>query len=172
VYSRGSELNAEGDVADPTSNVTRPKQQVWAVDVDKGEPRYLGDLDCAREGCEDVELSPDGTTAVWAARGQLWVAPVSGATPAHQLAFVRGENDSPKWSPDGSEIAFVFFRFAPILGLFTLPMPLAAKLTQSGTAAKSRTDRSRISLKINPCTSSETASFSLPSRTAGTISTP
>src|ERR1700745_1893525 len=26
VYSRGSELNAEGDVADPTSNVTRPKQ--------------------------------------------------------------------------------------------------------------------------------------------------
>jgi dipeptidyl aminopeptidase/acylaminoacyl peptidase len=110
VYSRGSELNAEGEVADPTRNVTRPKQQVWAVDVDKGEPRYLGDLDCAREGCEDVELSPDGTTAVWAARGQLWVAPVSGATPAHQLAFVRGENDSPKWSPDGSEIAFVSHR--------------------------------------------------------------
>jgi len=107
VYSRGSELNSVGDVADPTSNVTRPNQQVWAVAVDKGEPRYLGDLDCTREGCEDVELSPDGTMAVWAARGQLWVAPVSGATPAHQLAFVRGENDSPKWSPDGAEIAFV-----------------------------------------------------------------
>ena len=110
VYSRGSELNSAGDVADPTSNVTRPNQQVWAVEVDKGEPRYLGDLDCAREGCEDVELSPDGTMAVWAARGQLWVAPVSGATPAHQLAFVRGENDSPKWSPDGAEIAFVSHR--------------------------------------------------------------
>ena len=110
VYSRGSELNEVGDVANPTSNVARPNQQVWAVDVDKGEPRYLGDLDCAREGCEDVELSPDGATAVWAARGQLWVAPVSGAAPAHQLAFVRGENDSPKWSPDGSEIAFVSHR--------------------------------------------------------------
>ncbi len=110
VYSRGSELNSIGEVADPTSNVTKPNQQVWAVDVDKGEPRYLGDLDCTREGCEDIELSPDGTKAVWAARGQLWVAPVSGAISAHQLAFVRGENDSPKWSPDGTEIAFVSHR--------------------------------------------------------------
>ena len=110
VYSRGSELNSAGEVADPTSNVARPNQQVWAADVDQGEPRLLGDLNCTREGCEDIELSPDGTMAVWAARGQLWVAPVSGAVPAHQLAFVRGENDSPQWSPDGSEIAFLSHR--------------------------------------------------------------
>jgi dipeptidyl aminopeptidase/acylaminoacyl peptidase len=110
VYARGSELNSAGEVADPDSNVIRPNQQVWAVDVEKGEPRNLGEMDCAREGCEDIELSPDGSTAVWAARGQLWVAPVSGAVPAHALAFVRGENDSPRWSPDGSEIAFVSHR--------------------------------------------------------------
>ncbi|HYL85943.1 MAG TPA: prolyl oligopeptidase family serine peptidase [Candidatus Angelobacter sp.] len=107
VYARGSELNSAGEVADPTSHVMRPNQQVWAVDVEKGEPRYLGELNCTREGCEDIELSADGTMAVWAARGQLWIAPVSGAQPAHQLTFVRGENDSPQWSPDGSEIAFV-----------------------------------------------------------------
>ena len=110
VYARGSELNTAGEVADPTSNVTRPNQQVWAADVDKGEPRLLGELNCTREGCEDIELSPDGTMAVWAARGQLWAAPVSGAMPAHQLGFVRGENDSPQWSPDGTEIAFVSHR--------------------------------------------------------------
>ena len=110
VYARGSELNSAGEVADPSSNVMRPNQQVWAVDVEKGEPRNLGEMDCTREGCEDIELSPDDSSAVWAARGQLWVAPVSGAVPAHQLAFVRGENDSPQWSPDGSEIAFVSHR--------------------------------------------------------------
>ena len=39
VYTRGSELNTVGEVADPTSNVTRPNQQVWAVDVERRASR-------------------------------------------------------------------------------------------------------------------------------------
>ncbi|HVO81552.1 MAG TPA: prolyl oligopeptidase family serine peptidase [Terriglobales bacterium] len=107
VYVRGSELNESGRVADPTSGVWERKQQVWAVDVGGGAPRLLGEMGCPEEGCEDVELSPDGQFAVWAARKQLWVAPVSGATPAHQLTGLRGNNFSPRWSPDGRQIAFV-----------------------------------------------------------------
>jgi dipeptidyl aminopeptidase/acylaminoacyl peptidase len=64
-------------------------------------------MGCGEEDCEDVELSPDGQFAVWAAHKQLWIAPVSGATAAHQLTDLRGENSSPRWSPDGREIAFV-----------------------------------------------------------------
>jgi dipeptidyl aminopeptidase/acylaminoacyl peptidase len=107
VYVRGSETNETGRVADPTNGVSTRKQQVWAVDAEGGTPRLLGEMGCGEEDCEDVELAPDGQFAVWAARKQLWIAPVSGATPAHQLTDLRGENLSPRWSPDGREIAFV-----------------------------------------------------------------
>src|SRR5215467_8409249 len=107
VYVRGSELNENGRVADPTNGVAVRKQQVWSVDADGGSPRLLGEMGCGEEDCEDIELSPDGQFALWAARKQLWIAPVSGATPAHQLSDLRGENLSPRWSPDGREIAFV-----------------------------------------------------------------
>jgi dipeptidyl aminopeptidase/acylaminoacyl peptidase len=107
VYVRGSEANEESRVADPTNGVWGRKQQVWAVEADGGKPRMLGEMGCGEEDCEDVQLSPDGQFAVWAARKQLWVAPVSGATPAHQLTDLRGENSSPRWSPDGRQIALV-----------------------------------------------------------------
>ena len=80
VYVRGSETNQAGEVADPTSNVEKPLQQVWAVDVDavQSAPRLIGEMGCNEEGCEDVEISPDGKFAVWAAKKQIWIAPVAG----------------------------------------------------------------------------------------------
>src|SRR6266700_2033425 len=51
--------------------------------------------------------SPIPPNAVWSARKQLWIAPVTGATPAHQLTDLRGDNSNPRWSPDGRQIALV-----------------------------------------------------------------
>ena len=79
VYVRGSEANDSGRVADPTNGIWPRKQEVWAVEVDAGTPRLLGEMGCPEEECEDVQLSPDGQFAVWAARKQLWMAPVTGA---------------------------------------------------------------------------------------------
>src|SRR6516162_7431097 len=107
VYARGSEVNSEGHVANPTSEFKEPKQQVWAADVESRNPRMLGEMGCSQEGCEDVQLSPDGQWAVW--QGQkhhLWIAPVAGDKPARQLTELRGEESEPQWSPDGKHVAF------------------------------------------------------------------
>ncbi|HSB76048.1 MAG TPA: hypothetical protein VLC12_10385, partial [Terriglobales bacterium] len=108
VYVRGTELFEENaEVTNPTSNVRGAKHEVWAVDVAGGEPRLLGSISCTGESCEDLRISPDGKRVLWAGKKELWIAPVDGSGPARQLAEVRGENSSPRWSPDGKRIAFV-----------------------------------------------------------------
>ena len=107
VYARGSEANSAGEVANPTSNVEKPVQQVWAVDVDKAEPRLLGEMGCDEEGCEDIQISPSGEFVLWAAKKQIWIAPISGKDKAKPLTYARGENYESKWSPDSKRVAFV-----------------------------------------------------------------
>src|SRR5207245_11533726 len=39
IFARGSETNSAGEVADPTSSVQQPRQEVWAVDVETSRDR-------------------------------------------------------------------------------------------------------------------------------------
>jgi len=107
LYARGSEVNKDGQVANPGSELKQPKQQVWAADVDTGKTRLLGDLGCEEEGCEDIQISPNGQWAVWSTKHHLWLAPVAGDKPARQLTELRGDESQPQWSPDSKHVVFV-----------------------------------------------------------------
>ena len=105
IYARGTESNADGRAANALDEPTQPKQQVWIASIDGGEPRLRGDLGCRYEGCENIQISPDGKWAVWSAKTELWIASTSSKdTTAKQLTDVRGSVSSPQWSPDGAHM--------------------------------------------------------------------
>jgi dipeptidyl aminopeptidase/acylaminoacyl peptidase len=146
LYARGTEVNEAGESANPASRAQAPKQQVWAIAVPpagagtaapagagQAQPRLLGDMGCAEEGCEDIQVSPDGRSAVWAAKHHLWLAPVAPVPPvagaaarpaapaaagavapaapeaagaARQLFALQGDASQQRWSPDGKRLAF------------------------------------------------------------------
>ncbi len=104
VYARGTEVNAAGHSANPTTEPKQPLQQVWAMEDGNSGPRLLGEMGCESEGCEDIKISPNGKWAVWAAKHVLWIAPISGAVKAKQLTDLQGDVSTPQWSPDSQRL--------------------------------------------------------------------
>lgn len=128
LYARGTEKNDAGLSANPGIEPEQPEQQVWAVSVTGGEPKLLGELGCGDEDCEDIQISPDGRYAVWAARHHLWIAEIAGTAKARALTDERGEPSTPRWSPQGDRIAYSIDR-----GDHTL---LAVATVQDGKVVK------------------------------------
>lgn len=107
VFVRGSAPNEDGWTANPASSADGTDRTVWAAHTDGRGAWRLG------EGNAPV-LSPDGSWAVFVRDGQIHRLRVTQGTPASEVErgevpFIRvwGRNSSPRWSPDGSKIAFV-----------------------------------------------------------------
>ncbi|MGN6483958.1 MAG: S9 family peptidase [Thermomicrobiales bacterium] len=96
-----------------------------------GRPFAIDDLYAYALPGEPV-VSPDGTRAVTAVmtidkeanayRSALWLVPVDGAGRPRKLTAGKASDSSPRWSPDGTKIAFISTRDDKKPQLFVLPV--------------------------------------------------
>jgi dipeptidyl-peptidase 4 len=110
VFLRGSEPNREGWIANPNSAALGAERALWAARTDGSGAWRLA------EGSAP-ELSPDGRTVAFAKNDQLYSVATShhsGPKPsdndAELLIKAWGKNGAPRWSPNGSKLAFVSTR--------------------------------------------------------------
>jgi len=107
VYVRGGDHDAnwpaKGNLApDPTSAPVEPEVTIWSIALDTGK------LVKVAEGDEPAVSSTHRLAYI--SKHQVWTAALDGKGKPEQLVFDRGEADSPRWSPDGSRLAFVSAR--------------------------------------------------------------
>ena len=107
VFVRGHTLNREGWGANPTSNPDGPERAVWAVRSAGGPAWRLGEV-------TTPVLSPDGRIVAFAKDGLIYAYAVApGSLPPaiakgeKALITAAGNNLNPRWSPDGTKLAFV-----------------------------------------------------------------
>ena len=98
-YVRGQGKNQSGEIPNPTSDTAGAKQQVLVVDTRTGRVTTIG------EGSSPF-FNPAGDQIIYLRDGKFWTVPTIGGK-ERKLFDIRGTVNSPQWSPDGAELAFV-----------------------------------------------------------------
>jgi hypothetical protein len=119
VYVRGGDHGSNwpadgGLMPNPASSATQPRMQIWSLSTAPGAtPKLLSEGD-------EPAIAPSGDRVAFVKDRRIWVAPLDGGKPAEQAFFAKGSSESPTWSPDGRQLAFVSSRDDhSFIGIFT-----------------------------------------------------
>ena len=128
------ELNGELQVLDTRTKKSTP---ISIAVPDEGNARRPSRVSAANL-IESVGLSPKGERALFAARGDIFTAPIEKG-PTRNLTESSGAHDKwPSWSPDGSQIAFISDKSGEE-ELYLVPQDgskPAEQITQGGSAMR------------------------------------
>jgi len=103
VFVRGGDFEMHRGDPNPASLPEGVEQAIWIVPAAGGVPRKIA------EG-NSPAVSPKGDRLVFLRKDEIWsVGLEDGAKPA-QLVHAKGEASDLRWSPDGSQLAFVSTR--------------------------------------------------------------
>ncbi|MBV9745369.1 MAG: PD40 domain-containing protein, partial [Acidobacteriia bacterium] len=98
VYARGEGPNRAGEIPNPALNPHGAEQEIWVTALN-GASRKLGIGNSAA-------VSPRGDRIAYTHRGQLWWASLDEKHEPERPFQARGASELPRWSPDGSSLAF------------------------------------------------------------------
>ena len=149
IYVRGGDhgSNWDGPSPNPLSSPVAPKIQVWSVAFASGAPQLIGEGD-------DPVVSPKGDVVAFTRDRQLWVAPTDGSAAARRLFSVRGDVSDARWSPAGSQLAFVANRgdhaFIGVFANDSTPIRWLAPSTSRDGSPRWSPDGSRIAFVRRP----------------------
>ena len=111
VFVRGGAANRQGWIADPGHDPDGGDRAIWAVHTTGGTAAIR-----LAEG-QAPTVSPDGKWVLYVKDNQIFRARTTKAAPPTRMdtggiPFIKlwGSNGQPRWSPDGSKIAFVSAR--------------------------------------------------------------
>jgi dipeptidyl aminopeptidase/acylaminoacyl peptidase len=86
----------------------------------------------ALTGVADPRVSPDGTTVAYLVtavdreaneyRGAIWLAPLDGSSAPRRFSSGEKRDAEPRWSPDGTELAFTSDRAGKVAQLYVMPV--------------------------------------------------
>src|SRR6185369_16632241 len=150
VYVRGGDHGANWETSSGVNPAMSPSQtrvQIWSIPFAGGEPKMLS------EGDEPV-ISPKSDRVVFLKERAIWSVPVDGSSPAKRFFYARGEADSPRWSPDGTRLAFVSGRGDhSFIGIYTndsTPIVYLAPSTSRDSSPRWSPDGKRIAFVRRP----------------------